>query len=117
MVHLDIKNLGRIPMAQLMTATALTALALPVTTTVPHVNLNRARGGDDPRVFGTGITFYLNYRLLTDEGPTAAATVGYLLPVVSVTLGEPLSPRVVGGMVVGLTRLKPQLSSPAPSSC
>ena len=74
-------------------------------------------------VFGTGITFYLNYRILTDEGPTAAATVGYLLPVVSVALGaivlgEPLTLRVVGGMVivlvaVGLTRWRAQ----APAKC
>jgi drug/metabolite transporter (DMT)-like permease len=38
-------------------------------------------------VFGTGATFYLNYRLIEDGGATSAATVGHLLPVVSVTLG------------------------------
>ena len=39
-------------------------------------------------VLGTGVTFYLNYRLIADEGPVTAATVGYLLPVVSVTLAR-----------------------------
>lgn len=58
-------------------------------------------------IFGTGVTFYLNYRLIEDEGPTSAATVGYLLPVVSVALGalvlgEHVGPRVVAGMVIVL---------------
>lgn len=67
-------------------------------------------------IFGTGLTFHLNSRLIVDEGPTAAATVGYLLPVVSVALGalvldEELSARVVTGMAVvligvGLTRTR-----------
>ncbi|RSD14246.1 DMT family transporter [Amycolatopsis eburnea] len=109
--------------AQLTTATALTALALPVAGTAPHVNLTALGAVTVLGVFGTGITFYLNYRVIADEGPTAAATVGYLLPVVSVGLGtlflgEPLTPRVVGGMVivlfaVALTRLRPQ----APANC
>lgn len=58
-------------------------------------------------VFATGLTFHLNYRMIAEEGPTAAATVGYLLPVVSVGLGavvldEALSARVVAGMAVVL---------------
>jgi drug/metabolite transporter (DMT)-like permease len=104
--------------AQLLTATALTAVALPVASTAPHLTLTAVIAVAVLGVFGTGITFYLNYRLIADEGPTAAATVGYLLPVVSVglgalVLGEPLSPRIVGGMVivlaaVGLTRWRAQ---------
>ncbi|WP_460438002.1 DMT family transporter [Amycolatopsis stemonae] len=111
--------------AQLATATALTALALPVATTAPHLNLTAVAAVAILGVFGTGITFYLNYRILTDEGPTAAATVGYLLPVVSVALGalvlgEPLTPRVLGGMVivlpaVGLTRWRAQAKLPTSS--
>ncbi|HEY5985256.1 MAG TPA: DMT family transporter, partial [Streptosporangiaceae bacterium] len=31
--------------------------------------------------------YVLNYRLIADEGPTAASTVTYLLPVVALTLG------------------------------
>ncbi|MGH1553786.1 EamA family transporter [Streptomyces sp. L7] len=58
-------------------------------------------------VLGTGVTFYLNYRLIADEGPTSAATVGYLLPVVSVSvgavlLGERVGLRVMAGMAVVL---------------
>ncbi|MET9372592.1 DMT family transporter [Streptomyces sp. NPDC002992] len=58
-------------------------------------------------IFATGLTFHLNYRMIAEEGPTSAATVGYLLPVVSVTLGalvlgEPLTVRVVAGMAVVL---------------
>ncbi len=65
-------------------------------------------------VLSTGVTFYLTYRVIADEGATDAATVGYLLPVVSVALGaivlgEEVGPRVVAGMVVvlagvGMTR-------------
>jgi drug/metabolite transporter (DMT)-like permease len=109
--------------AQLMTATALTAVALPVAGPAPELNLTAVLAVTILGVFGTGVTFYLNYRVLTDEGPTAAATVGYLLPVVSVALGaivlgEPLTPRIVGGMAivlaaVALTRWRAQ----APTKC
>ena len=68
-------------------------------------------------VFGTGVAFILNYRVIADEGATTATTVGYLLPVVSVLLGaiflgEQLNARVVVGMLVvlvgvALTRRKP----------
>jgi drug/metabolite transporter (DMT)-like permease len=112
--------------AQLMTATALTALALPVASTAPHLTFTAVVAVTILGVFGTGITFYLNYRILSDEGPTAAATVGYLLPVVSVALGalflgEPLSLRVIGGMAVvlvavGLTRWRPQVPANFPAS-
>ncbi|WP_079125547.1 DMT family transporter [Streptomyces lushanensis] len=101
--------------AQLLMATGLTLPVLPAA--------GAASGAPTPTawiavvvlgVFGTGITFHLNSRLIADEGPTAAATVGYLLPVVSVVLGaavlgEQLGIRVVAGMAVvllgvGLTR-------------
>jgi hypothetical protein len=36
---------------------------------------------------GTGADYVLNYRLITDEGPTASSTVTYLLPVAAVVLG------------------------------
>jgi hypothetical protein len=38
-------------------------------------------------VLGTGIADVLNYRLIEDEGATAASTVTYLLPIVAVALG------------------------------
>lgn len=101
--------------AQLITATGLSVLAVPAgglsavrvspTAVIAVVVLG---------IFCTGFTFYLSYRLIADEGATNAATVGYLLPVVSVALGaivlnEALNLRVVAGMVVvlvgvGMTR-------------
>jgi drug/metabolite transporter (DMT)-like permease len=35
----------------------------------------------------TGIAYVLNYRLIQDEGPTAASMTNYLTPVVAVLLG------------------------------
>ncbi|HEX4221030.1 MAG TPA: DMT family transporter, partial [Pseudonocardiaceae bacterium] len=72
-------------------------------------------------IFGTGIAFALNNRLIADEGATTASSVGYLLPVVSVGLGalalhEPLSGRVLIGMAVVLVgiALSRRKTSPAP---
>jgi drug/metabolite transporter (DMT)-like permease len=94
--------------AQLLTATGLSALALPASGADPlRLNATAATAVIILGIFSTGITFYLNYRLIADEGATSAATVGYLLPVVSVALGaivldEQLGPRVVTGMAVVL---------------
>jgi drug/metabolite transporter (DMT)-like permease len=57
--------------------------------------------------FGTGIAYVLNYRIITDDGPTAASTVVYLLPVVAVVLGmavlgERPEVQVIAGMLVVL---------------
>ncbi|MGC4815455.1 DMT family transporter [Micromonospora sp. DT228] len=38
-------------------------------------------------LLGTGAAYVLNYRLIEDEGPTAASTTTYLLPIVAVVLG------------------------------
>lgn len=75
-------------------------------------------------IFRTGFTFALNYRLIADEDATDAATVGYLLPVVSIALGaivlnEALTFRIVAGMVVvlagvGLTRWQKRTNSASP---
>ncbi len=114
--------------AQLMAATALTALALPTTTDTPHLNWTAVIAVIILGIAGTGITFYLNYRLIADEGPTTAATVGYLLPVVSVALGalflgEPLNPRIITGMAIVLAavaltrrqRVQPSLPTRSPA--
>ncbi|WOX09230.1 DMT family transporter [Streptomyces sp. N50] len=103
--------------AQLMAATAWTTLALPAAGPAHHPDLTALLAVTALGVLGTGVTFYLNYRLIADEGATSAATVGYLLPVVSVTLGamlldERVGPRVVTGMAVvlagvALTRPRP----------
>ncbi|MGW3283211.1 DMT family transporter [Streptomyces sp. NPDC001002] len=93
--------------AQLLTATAWSTLALPVAGPL-HADTTALLAVTALGILGTGVTFYLNYRLIADEGPTNAATVGYLLPVVSVTLGalvldERVGWRVVTGMAVVLT--------------
>jgi len=38
-------------------------------------------------VLSTGIAYVLNYRLIQDEGPTAASMTNYLAPVVAIVLG------------------------------
>ncbi|MFG2587105.1 DMT family transporter [Streptomyces sp. NPDC048438] len=108
--------------AQLVAATGLTTLALPAGPGVGDPTVGALLAVVALGIFGTGLTFHLNSRLIVDEGPTAAATVGYLLPVVSVALGalvlgEELSARVVTGMAVvligvGLTRTR-QSGGPA----
>jgi drug/metabolite transporter (DMT)-like permease len=109
--------------AQILTATGLTALAVPVGGLQPvHLELGAVLAVIVLGVFGTGFAFALNYRLITDEGPTNAATVGYLLPVVSVllgalALGEELNPRVIAGMVVvlagvAMTRIRRPVPAP-----
>ncbi|MCW6006194.1 DMT family transporter [Micromonospora sp. CPCC 205371] len=94
--------------AQLIAATGLTALTLPAGGLTPI--------GLSPQtlivvvilgVVATGATFHLTYRIIAAEGATNAATVGYLLPVVSVALGaialgESLNLRIAAGMVVVL---------------
>lgn len=56
-------------------------------------------------VLGTGIAYVLNYRLIADEGATAASTVTYLLPIVAVLLGlavlaEPIGWNLAVGAIV-----------------
>lgn len=108
--------------AQLVTAAGLSTLALPIDGFEPvewhpmAVIALLVLG-----VFGTGFAFALNYRLIADEGAVAATAVGYLLPVVSVllgavVLGEPVTLRVVAGMVVvllgvGMTRWQPKAAT------
>lgn len=101
--------------AQLCAAVGFTAFALPVGGLAP-VDLDRTAliAVVVLGIVATGVTFHLTYRIIADEGATNAATVGYLLPVVSVALGsivlgEEISVRVAAGMVivlvgVGLTR-------------
>lgn len=101
--------------AQLVATTGLTVLALPVAaSTAVHVDATALIAVAVLGIFSTGVTFYLSVRLIADEGATSTATVGYLLPVVSVALGaivldEQVGLRVVAGMVVvlvgvGMTR-------------
>ncbi|MET8352473.1 DMT family transporter [Micromonospora sp. NPDC005206] len=112
--------------AQLVAATGLTALTLPAGgLTLIEIDPKTLVAVVILGVVATGITFHLTYRIISAEGATNAATVGYLLPVVSVALGaivldEGLSLRIVIGMVVvlvgvGLVRRgKPTPPTPAP---
>lgn len=108
--------------AQLLAATMLSVAAwpgtdLPCSAVSPQTWVAVGVLG----VFTTGVTFHLTYRIIADEGPSDAATVGYLLPVVSVALGaafldEDLGLRtVLGGVVavagVALTRRRDPLPS------
>jgi drug/metabolite transporter (DMT)-like permease len=93
--------------AQLLMATGWTTLSLPVAGPL-DADLTALLAVTTLGVLGTGVTFYLNYRLIADEGATSAATVGYLLPVVSVALGallldEQVGIRVLTGMAIVLT--------------
>lgn len=94
---------------QLTSGVALVAVTLPGTGGLAPIHL-----GVGPVVAvavlglaGTGVAQVLNNRLLADEGVVTAASVGYLIPVVSVLLGvlfldETLNLRIVTGMVVVL---------------
>ncbi|MEU6735696.1 EamA family transporter [Streptomyces physcomitrii] len=104
--------------AQLLAATGWTALLLPFSGSGSPGSEFLSLGHFDPGVkpllavivlgvLATGVTFHLTYRIIADEGATDAATVGYLLPVVSVllgalVLGEDLSLRIFAGMAVVL---------------
>lgn len=92
-----------LPTAQLIAAAGLSILIVPVagtepiTLTPPVLAAVTILGAA-----GTGAAYVLNYRLITDEGPTFASTVTYLLPVVAVSLGvvvlgDPLSPLLLTG--------------------
>lgn len=109
--------------AQLLAATGLSALALPAGGLVPvHLTPTGVIAAAILGIVCTGLTFYLTYRIIADEGATNAATVGYLLPVVSVLLGaialnEELSFRVLAGMVVvlvGVGMTRRQKRTPVP---
>lgn len=103
--------------AQLTTAAGLSLLIIPVggLQTV-HLEPLALIAVSILGLFGTGLAYVLNYRLIADEGATNASTVGYLLPIVSVllgavALGEDITLRVVAGMVVvligvAMTRVK-----------
>jgi drug/metabolite transporter (DMT)-like permease len=82
--------------AQLICGTVILAVLTPVITAGPegvaakHVVAVLALG-----VFGTGLTFMLNYSLIRDVGATVTSTVAYVMPIVStvlgvILLGEPL---------------------------
>ncbi|MFE3899789.1 DMT family transporter [Streptomyces sp. NPDC059153] len=111
--------------AQLTAATGLTALTLPADGPTslqpgPTALVAVAVLG----IFATGFTFHLTYRIIADEGATDAATVGYLLPVVSLVLGatvldEKIGLRAVAGMLVvlaGVAMTRRRRRTPPPAA-
>ncbi|MFG3340359.1 DMT family transporter [Glycomyces sp. NPDC048151] len=104
------RDLGVLRMAagQLICATALSFALIPILGwPVPRWEVGPVVAVLILGVLGTGLAYLLNYRIITDDGPTAASVVVYLLPVVSVllgalVLGERLELQVLIGMAVVL---------------
>ena len=107
-------HLGALPMAagQLISASILTAVAIPFFGwPAPIWNTTSVAALVILGVLGTGVAYILNYRIITDDGPTPASIVQYLLPVVAVALGfallsEPLQLQILVGMVIVLVAAK-----------
>jgi drug/metabolite transporter (DMT)-like permease len=82
--------------AQLICATLEVAILALLFTHVPHgLAAKHVLGVLALGVFGTGLTFVLNYSLIRDVGATVTSTVAYVMPIVStalgvIALGEPL---------------------------
>ena len=90
---------------QLLAATALLALALPVSGAgIPRAaDAASLAGLVILGVLGTGVAYVLNYQIITSEGATVAATVTYLLPVVAIVLGVlVLGETVTAGVLAGI---------------
>ena len=73
--------------------------------TAPHWRLDAVASLLILGIFGTGLAYVLNYRLIADEGPTVASTTTYLLPLVAVGLGalvlsEAFTWPMIAGMVI-----------------
>jgi len=93
---------------QLCTGTLMLGLAAPVVARQPVTLTPDVVGSLLMLGFGTGVAYILNYRLIADEGATAASTVTYLLPIVAILLGvmilaEPVRWNLAAGGVVVLT--------------
>lgn len=74
--------------SQLAAATVLLAAALPIAgLEAPHWRFDAVASLLILGALGTGIAYVVNYRIIQDEGPTAASAVTYLLPIVAVILG------------------------------
>jgi drug/metabolite transporter (DMT)-like permease len=87
---------------QLTAASALLLLVTPVAglqpiRSSPSALLSLAVLG----FIGTGIAYVLNYRIITDDGPSVASTVTYLLPIVSIGLGRALDEPATGQLLAG----------------
>jgi drug/metabolite transporter (DMT)-like permease len=106
--------------AQLICATAEIAILALLFTHTPHgLAAKHVLSVLALGVFGTGLTFVLNYSLIRDVGATVTSTVAYVMPIVStllgiVALGEPLrwyepvgAAIIVVGAVLAQSRKRP----------
>ena len=90
---------------QLIAATVLLAVVLPFAGLQPvHLRWDAIAALAVLGIFGTGIAYILNYRVITDEG-TTASIVTYLLPIVAVILGtailnDHITAQIIGGMLI-----------------
>ncbi|WDZ85391.1 DMT family transporter [Micromonospora cathayae] len=90
--------------SQLGAATVLLALAMPFAGLEPPVwRADAVLSLLVLGVLGTGLAYVLNYRIISDEGATAASVVTYLLPIVAVMLGwivvdEPVTGAILAGV-------------------
>jgi drug/metabolite transporter (DMT)-like permease len=77
--------------AQLICGTVMLAIVTPLLTPLPHgLAAKHALAVLALGMFGTGLTFLLNYSLIRDVGATVTATVAYVMPIVSTVLGVAL---------------------------
>jgi drug/metabolite transporter (DMT)-like permease len=119
------RNLSSLALSssQLLAAMAIAAVLTPMSNgwRAPEWRTDAVIGLMVLGAFGTGLTYVINYRLISDEGGSAASVVVYLLPVVAllvgvVTLREIPAPHALVGMVivligVALTRRATQAKS------
>lgn len=73
--------------AQLAIATAILAITLPVSGSLPQPTPTAIAAVLILGALGTGLALVINFTLITTEGPTSASVVTYLLPAVAVALG------------------------------
>ncbi|WP_081687292.1 DMT family transporter [Glycomyces tenuis] len=112
--YLARRKLGSLSMAagQLICATAITLIMVPILGwPSSQWDLGPILAICALGAFGTGIAYVLNYRIITDDGPTAASIVVYLLPVVAVVLGmvflgEHPGIQVIAGLIIVLVGAK-----------
>lgn len=77
-----------LPASQLAAGAALMVVVLPFGgRAAPQLRADAALSLLILSVLGTGVAYVLNYRLISEVGPTVASTTTYLLPIVAVVLG------------------------------
>ena len=109
---------------QLAAATAQATLTLPIVQpAAPMLRADVVAAVLALGIASTGFGYVLNFRLIRDEGPTAASVVSYLIPIVAAVLGvfalhEPATLGLIAGgavILVGVALLPTDrtVSSPA----